>query len=905
MDVVTDSHLHYRALGDSHNIFTLRLETLRGLCDKFFQYRTLVGTAHRRCVRRSHRQRSPHFIVAGARTVGRHAGPTFSQIDTSLGILHIQDLSLFNAAAGKFRCEAIMAATDLRGATPSAGNPSAVADPNPGRSGKTEVRAATTGSTIALSGLITLDGEALAEGDRVLVKDQTVAAANGIYGASAGNWTRVADFADNSTIAAGLRITVRAGVLNRLTEWTLNAANPIVLGTTPLIFTLRPISQDPLAPWAPQLHQNAGGTNYGHMLCWADQNFDLALDRFCIQSGDQSMIIGITIGGSPAAGDTVTANVRLAGVTYPVVYTVQPGETILTVATAFAAALNGGTSHATGGPEFVAAMAAFTGADGIGYLPCASAAGTVVSLDVPWGTDNGITTAATGGVTATPDANNVTDNGPILILARQIKGRMPVPRDQYGVIQYQFASGTSGYDSSALIGLQYAGGTTGSPYTRFYIAPCSGGPIGRIVTWIGPGGLSLGDIDGSGNPVNAFTGTHAHGDPGPGSFSAPGRIIAGVSGTSGVDPTTIAMIESFGTVRVRNNTNTPKVGSGLELQYNAAGSAASIVAINRGSGARLPLTVTAVPITFDVGATHITVDATGIYPSADGTGLNGKGANRWSTTRAVSGIFDNLSLAGTTSGSVIVKAPPVAGSHTVTLPAGTTDFSATGGPSRFVKQGSPGGAFTVAQPAFSDIAGIATAAQGGTGLSTYAVGDLIYASATTPTLSRLAAAASGSVLASIGANKAPTWTNSPTLTKLTLENGITNGFAFKNANGNADAALSEGAGGSLVFTTGALNVYTVNDFSHNNLMIMSGPQASATLQVWGTLEMQTGKVAFKSFTVGTLPSGAARGETVYASNCRVFNGAGVQERTGAGSGALVSYNGSAWKIAGTNVTAVA
>jgi hypothetical protein len=59
-----------------------------------------------------------------------------------------------------------------------------------------------------------------------------------------------------------------------------------------------------------------------------------------------------------------------------------------------------------------------------------------------------------------------------------------------------------------------------------------------------------------------------------------------------------------------------------------------------------------------------------------------------------------------------------------------------------------------------------------------------------------------------------------------------------------------------------------------------------------------------SFTVATLPAGVT-GRMVWCSNCRVFNGAGVQEGAAAGTGGLVTYNGSAWKIAGTNVTAVA
>lgn len=62
--------------------------------------------------------------------------------------------------------------------------------------------------------------------------------------------------------------------------------------------------------------------------------------------------------------------------------------------------------------------------------------------------------------------------------------------------------------------------------------------------------------------------------------------------------------------------------------------------------------------------------------------------------------------------------------------------------------------------------------------------------------------------------------------------------------------------------------------------------------------------AFPSYTVAGLPAGAT-GDVAWASNCRVFNGAGVQEGAAAGTGGLVTYNGTAWKIAGTNVTAVA
>ncbi len=60
-------------------------------------------------------------------------------------------------------------------------------------------------------------------------------------------------------------------------------------------------------------------------------------------------------------------------------------------------------------------------------------------------------------------------------------------------------------------------------------------------------------------------------------------------------------------------------------------------------------------------------------------------------------------LKGSSSGTTTVKPAAAAGTTTITLPAGTTDFSATGGTSFVVKQNSAGAAFTVAQLAASDL----------------------------------------------------------------------------------------------------------------------------------------------------------------------------------------------------------
>lgn len=98
-----------------------------------------------------------------------------------------------------------------------------------GRRWKDSVRAATTGN-IVLSGLQTLDGVALQADDRVLVKDQTDPAENGLYAAGSGAWARTAD----ANTAAELRAAatwVEEGTANGNSAW-VQTSDSITLGTT-------------------------------------------------------------------------------------------------------------------------------------------------------------------------------------------------------------------------------------------------------------------------------------------------------------------------------------------------------------------------------------------------------------------------------------------------------------------------------------------------------------------------------------------------------------------------------------------------------------------------------------------------------------------------------------------------
>jgi hypothetical protein len=98
------------------------------------------------------------------------------------------------------------------------------------------VRVATT-EPIVLNGLSIVDGVALAQNDRVLVKDQALPANNSVYLASSSAWTRVAELDTSAEVVNGLSFAVNDGTENKGAEFELTTPNPITLGTTGLTFS--------------------------------------------------------------------------------------------------------------------------------------------------------------------------------------------------------------------------------------------------------------------------------------------------------------------------------------------------------------------------------------------------------------------------------------------------------------------------------------------------------------------------------------------------------------------------------------------------------------------------------------------------------------------------------------------
>lgn len=103
---------------------------------------------------------------------------------------------------------------------------------------KTCARAATTGD-IVLSGLQTIDGVSLADGDRVLVWQQADPTQNGIYSAAAGAWSRTEDANTGQELVCASITAGSEGATLANTSFTQTTPAPITIGVSNIVFVDR------------------------------------------------------------------------------------------------------------------------------------------------------------------------------------------------------------------------------------------------------------------------------------------------------------------------------------------------------------------------------------------------------------------------------------------------------------------------------------------------------------------------------------------------------------------------------------------------------------------------------------------------------------------------------------------
>ena len=97
------------------------------------------------------------------------------------------------------------------------------------------VRVVATANSAA-SGLLTIDGIALATGDRVLLTAQTSGVDNGVYVAASGTWTRAVDMLVGSTVEPTAHVPVSEGTSNADSTYQLTTDGSIIAGTTSMTF---------------------------------------------------------------------------------------------------------------------------------------------------------------------------------------------------------------------------------------------------------------------------------------------------------------------------------------------------------------------------------------------------------------------------------------------------------------------------------------------------------------------------------------------------------------------------------------------------------------------------------------------------------------------------------------------
>ena len=348
-------------------------------------------------------------------------------------------------------------------------------------------------------------------------------------------------------------------------------------------------------------------------------------------------------------------------------------------------------------------------------------------------------------------------------------------------------------------------------------------------------------------------------------------VTSFTAGTTGLTPSsaTTGAITLAGTLVVANGGTgaTTLTGYVKGSGTTALTASATIPASDISSGAALTktddtnvtLTLGGSPTTALLAATSITAGWTGqLSVARGGTGastLTSNGVLYGSGTSAI-----GATAAGAT-GEVLVGNTGGAPSWSALTGIGVTSFSA--GTTGLTPSTGTTGAVT--------LAGTLVAANGGTGQSSYTIGDLLYASGSTA-LSKLADVATGNALISGGVGVAPSWGKIGLTTHVsgTLEvgNGGTGATSLTTRGvliGNGTSAVSATAAGTsgqvLVGYTGAdpswanLTSTAVTSLSFGSTGLTPSTATQGAITVAGTLVVANGGTGATTLTSGYLVKG--------------------------------------------------
>jgi hypothetical protein len=441
---------------------------------------------------------------------------------------------------------------------------------------------AATLTNITLSGLQTIDGKAVAAGDRVLVKDQSNAAFNGIYLASASAWTRSLDadtwndlicaisFIEYGTQAGGAWFcTAQDGgtinvTANNWAQFTTSATYSAGIGLTltGTVFSITPVgtaSTYGSASAVPVFTTNASGQVF------SVTNTNIAIGATQITSGtiDSARLSGSYSGitGLGTLTDLTVTNAIVGSITgNAATATLATSATLAASATNLAGGASGNVPYqtASGATTFLA-----TGSNGQ-VLTLASG---VPSWATPT-TGTVTSVSGTGTVSGISLSGTVTSTGSLTLGGTLDLSNPPA----IGGTTANTVRGTTITATSSFVGSFFDAAGSGGGSLR-----TSGGSA--CLQWGGGGGVNV-TIDG---PIN-MNGANAAIQMNP---TGTGTVSIAPAGALTVNPTTTSTMNN-----VAIGGTTPLAGTFIDLRFNGtlslAGSTGTSGFVVTSNGASAP-----------------------------------------------------------------------------------------------------------------------------------------------------------------------------------------------------------------------------------------------------------------------------------------------------------------------------
>ncbi len=173
------------------------------------------------------------FLLSRANHTGTQTASTISDFDTQVRTSRLDQMAAPSVDLSMNSKKVTNVATPTAGT--DATNKDYVDNAVAGLSWKDEVAVAST-ANLSLTGEQTIDG-VLTSNSRILVKDQSTLAQNGIYVTSSGAWTRSTD-ADTGAKIAGAAVFVSAGTTNGGNRYVCNVTGTITIGSTSITFVV-------------------------------------------------------------------------------------------------------------------------------------------------------------------------------------------------------------------------------------------------------------------------------------------------------------------------------------------------------------------------------------------------------------------------------------------------------------------------------------------------------------------------------------------------------------------------------------------------------------------------------------------------------------------------------------------